>query len=135
MSEYADPANPKSKAGLLSTVSGVHLQGQGTRLRNRRKQRRGRFGIGGGQSLRDRRRSKKSMRPMERLVRQDALYLMVVDMPSQQELDAVRQAIENLANLMVSSNFLKSEAELHRCKYRTYYGSAFSSAMQKCGRS
>ena len=45
MSEYADPTNPKSKAGLLSTVSDGRLQGLGTRHVNRRKQRRGRFGM------------------------------------------------------------------------------------------
>ena len=51
VSEYADPANPKSKAGLLITVSRGHVQGPGTRLMNRRQQRRGRFRVGGDQSL------------------------------------------------------------------------------------
>lgn len=100
-SEYADPANPKSKGGLLSTVSGGYIDPT-SRLTARRKQRRGRLGIGGdqlpGEKRKDRKEQRKSKRPIKRLLRQDALYLMVAEMPTQQEMDAVRQAIENFAD-------------------------------------
>lgn len=94
-SEYADPNNPKSQGGLLTTVSGGHLN-PGSRL----KKRRARLGIGGptGEGVGDRMAKKKSSRPMKKLLRQDALYLMVVDLPSEKEMAAVRNAFEGLAN-------------------------------------
>lgn len=102
VSEYADPANPKSQGNLISTISGGYLKGPGARLTERRKQRRGRLGIGGDQlpieTRRDKKEKRKNNRPLKRLMRQDALYLMVAEMPTQQEMDAVRQAIEGFAD-------------------------------------
>lgn len=94
-SDYADPNNPKSQAGLLSTVSGGNIA-PGSRMRKRR----ARLGIGGptGEGIGDRRAKKKSSRPMKKLLRQDALYLMVVDLPSEREMEAVRNAFEGLGN-------------------------------------
>lgn len=90
-SEYADPNNPKSSAGLLSTVSGGFLS-PGRRVQ----QKRAKLGIGGptGQGTIEKRQKKKGGRPIKKLLRQDALYLMVVDLPSEREMQEVRQAFE-----------------------------------------
>lgn len=94
-SEYADPNNPKSQGGLLSTVSGGYLA-PGSRL----KKRRARMGIGGpnGEGIGDRMAKKKKTRPIKKLLRQDALYLMVADLPTEEEMQAVRHAFEGFAN-------------------------------------
>lgn len=101
-SEYVDPANEKSQRTLISALSGEKVEAPSTRVRRRVKDRRGRLGIGGTQTVVERRQEKragrKSMRPIKRLLRQDALYLMVVDLPSEEEQEAVRRAIEELAD-------------------------------------
>lgn len=95
VSEYADPTNPKESAGLLSTVSGGYLDPS-----RRMKARRAKLGIGGptGEGFGERRAKKKSSRPIKKVLRQDALYLMVVDLPSEQEMVAVREAFEKIGD-------------------------------------
>ena len=101
-SEYADPANKKSQAGLISTLSAGRIEPPSSRIRRRVKGTRARLGVGGDQTILEQRQEKragrKSLRPMKMLLRQDALYLMVVDLPSAAEQDAVRRAIEGLAD-------------------------------------
>lgn len=47
---------------------------------------------------RARRTQRRSLKPMKKLLRQDALYLAVVDLPTHMEQDAVRPAMEALAD-------------------------------------
>ena len=44
----------------------------------------------------ERRKAKRSKRPMRRVLKQDALYLMVVNMPSEEEMRVVKEGLVRL---------------------------------------
>lgn len=61
-------------------------------IQQRRNDRREELGIDrkvGRQARRERRRERKKNRPLKKMMKQDALYLMVVNLPTQEEMDAV----------------------------------------------
>jgi len=101
-SSYSDPTHPQSQADLIGTLSGGKVTSFSSKVMGRRKERRGKLGIGGeqlpGERVLGKRDARKSRRPMKKLLRQDALYLLVADLPTQREMDAVREAVERLAD-------------------------------------
>ena len=75
-SRYSDPTHSASSGRLLPTLTGGAFD---TRLGKRRDARKA---------------NRKSNRPVKRMMHQDALYLMVVNMPSQEELARARAEME-----------------------------------------
>jgi len=96
-SRYSDPNHPASQGGLISTVSGgnVQLKGPLTRLRESPRTKLSRFSV--GQKVKpEAGKPRKRERPVKRLFRQDVLYLMVVNLPSREEQEAVLAELERL---------------------------------------
>ncbi|KAK1857087.1 hypothetical protein CCHR01_00161 [Colletotrichum chrysophilum] len=86
------PSTSSSSGGLLSMATGGKVVGPIGRIQQRRNDRREELGIDrkvGRQARRERRRERKKNRPLKKMMKQDALYLMVVNLPTQEEMDAV----------------------------------------------
>lgn len=101
-SVYADPNHPAGRGGIIAVVSAGKYNPQGFLglggLRNRKKSdSRARTSILHGShdgraqadSIRERRKQRKSRRGLRSLLKQDALYLLFVNMPTKEEMDAV----------------------------------------------
>lgn len=96
-SRYADPAHPASQGGLVSTVTGGNYNPRGPlgKLQDRRSARRPKLGImAGRQPGREGRKQRRNARPLRTLLKTDALYLLVVNMPTKEEMDAVLAEVE-----------------------------------------
>ncbi|KAI1879231.1 hypothetical protein JX265_002185 [Neoarthrinium moseri] len=86
-SKYSDPNHPASTGGLISIASGGKYNPVGPlgRIKQRRADQREEMGMDPPVD----RKERKKNRPMHRLLKADALYLMVVNMPTQEEMDRV----------------------------------------------
>ncbi|KAF9874291.1 hypothetical protein CkaCkLH20_08274 [Colletotrichum karsti] len=82
-----------SSGGLLSMATGGKVVGPVGRIQQRRNDRREMMGIE-RRVGRDARKKRKKNRPLKKMMKQDALYLMVVNLPSQEEMDAVAASLE-----------------------------------------
>ncbi|KAI4600894.1 hypothetical protein KJ359_013057 [Pestalotiopsis sp. 9143b] len=89
-SSYSDPNSAAGSGGLISIATGGKYNPVGPlgRIRNRRSERRGEGDVDRETRLQTRRR-RKDNRPLRRMIKQNALYLMVVNLPSQEEMDRV----------------------------------------------
>lgn len=96
-SRYSDPNHPASQGGLISTISGGAYNPKGPlgKLQDRRNARRSKIGIGGNRPVgKEGRQQRRNMRPLRRVLKTDALYLMVVNLPTQEEMDTVLAELE-----------------------------------------
>ena len=85
-SRWADPNHPVNKGGLITVITGGAIDPE-ARLRQRRACR---DGLGGG-SVSKRQESQGLIKKATRKLHEDVLYLMVVNMPSEEELQAAAQ--------------------------------------------
>ena len=94
-SRYSDPNHLASQGGLVSTFSGGKVQYTGPiqKITDRRNARRSRLGIT-RQAGPEGRKQRKSQRPMRKFLKQDVLYLMIVNMPTREEQDIVLAELE-----------------------------------------
>lgn len=94
-SRYSDPNHPASQGGLVSTFSGGKVQYTGPlqKLTQRRNDRRSRLGIT-RQVGPEARKQRRDMRPMRKFLKQDVLYLMVVNLPTKEEQEIVLAELE-----------------------------------------
>ena len=105
-SRFSDPNHPASQGGLIQTVTGGSVQYQGPlqKLTSRRNARRSRLGIS-RQAGPDARKQRKDNRPTRKMLKQDVLYLMVVNMPTKEEMDTVLAALEQAQKEKPSNDF------------------------------
>ena len=98
-SRFSDPNHPASQGGLVQTFSGGKVQYKGPlqKITDRRNVRRSRLGIS-RQAGREGRTQRKNQRPLRKALRQDVLYLMVVNMPTKEEMDLVLSELEKSKN-------------------------------------
>ena len=80
-SRYSDPNHPAVTGGLISLVTGGHVDPR----RPIKEARKARGPIG---------RIRKADKPLRKILRQDVVYLLVVNLPSEEELEAGRKEIE-----------------------------------------
>jgi hypothetical protein len=97
-SRYSDPNHPASQGGLISIASGgkVNPVGPVGRMRQKRMSKKG-IDPSTAQTLPQKLKERKKKSPMKKALKQDAVYLMVVNLPSQEEMDIVRAAYEGRA--------------------------------------
>ena len=99
--QYADPNSKVNQGGLISLVSGGKVgpsKGVSGRISERRNGRRQRLGIGSKEVGHEARKKRKSNKPLKRMLKQDALYLMVVNMPTKEEMNIVMKELEKVEN-------------------------------------
>ncbi|KAI5920937.1 hypothetical protein F4810DRAFT_680314 [Camillea tinctor] len=92
-SRYSDPNHPASTGGIVAVATGGKYNPVGPigRMQQRWAQRRGKGEDEVG--LRQRREKKG---PLKKVLKQDALYLMVVNMPSREEMERARAELERV---------------------------------------
>ncbi|GAB7356917.1 hypothetical protein MBLNU459_g7769t1 [Dothideomycetes sp. NU459] len=118
-SKYSDPNSAVNQGGSISLASGGRYNptSQLSRINDRRNQRRERLGVGSSANKgplrsamqgdqedapqhrevgRQGRKNRRSRRPLKRVLKADALYLMVVNMPTQEEMDTILQVLEKV---------------------------------------
>ena len=83
-SRYSDPNHPAVTGGLISLVTGGHVD----RRRPIKEARKARGPIGRI------RKATGTDKPLRKILRQDVVYLLVVNLPSEEELEAGRKEIE-----------------------------------------
>lgn len=89
-SRYADPTHPASSGSLISLVTGGKVDPRGVRNKNQK-------GIGGRGGLGLIRGSVgyiRRERPVKKMLRQNVMYLMIVNMPSEEELATAKRELE-----------------------------------------
>ena len=86
-SRYSDPTHPASSGSLISLVTGGHMDTNGRR-RDRRAARGPRGPVG------RLRKATGTDKPIKKLIRQDVVYLMIVNLLSEEEIAAVRAEME-----------------------------------------
>jgi hypothetical protein len=86
-SRYADPNHPASNGGLIGLVTGGNFDPR-ARRRERRQQRGPRRPVG------RLRKATGTDKPLKKLIRQDVVYLMIVNLPSDEEMAAARAEME-----------------------------------------
>ena len=90
-SRYADPNHPANSGSLISLVTGGVVNPQ-ERRQNRRQERRERLSNRIGRPLPQRgQRSRES--PIKRVLQENVMYLMIANMPSEQDLAAARSRL------------------------------------------
>ncbi|KAI1632130.1 hypothetical protein F4809DRAFT_656817 [Biscogniauxia mediterranea] len=87
-SRYSDPNHPASTGGLVAVATGGRYNPVGPvgRVQRRWAERRGKGEVGV--------RQRREKGPLKKVLKQDALYLMVVNMPSPEELERARAELE-----------------------------------------
>lgn len=95
-SRYSDPNHPASTGGMISIATGGKYNPPSPldRLRNRHSDRRQRMGLGASRLGKENRQQRKQNKPLRKLLKQDAIYLMVVNLPTEEEMQAVLKAVE-----------------------------------------
>ncbi|KAH7351267.1 hypothetical protein BKA65DRAFT_396841 [Rhexocercosporidium sp. MPI-PUGE-AT-0058] len=97
-SRYSDPNNPANNGSLVSMLTGGKFNPRGLKNEGWGGRRgRGRGGTREGQGDGPR-RQKKGAAMVKRVLTKDVLYLMIVNMPTEADMEAGRQAISNEAN-------------------------------------
>jgi hypothetical protein len=94
---YADPNHPASQGGMVSIVTGGKYNPTSSRLsgmQERRNARRARLDLSGQPTGPNASEQRKQQRPLRRMLKEDALYLIVVNMPSKDEMAKVMAEIE-----------------------------------------
>ncbi|KAF7533667.1 hypothetical protein G7054_g6887 [Neopestalotiopsis clavispora] len=93
-SDYSDPTTKVGSGGLITMASGGKYNPVGPlgKLRERVSERRAERGTNRSGIMEARKRRKEN-RPLRRMLKQNALYLMVVNLPSQEEMDRVLKEV------------------------------------------
>ena len=97
-SRYADPNHPANSGTILALLTGGHFDPKAKRRGRRAERRARRRGIPLTEN--DVRNAELGRKPMgrqgliKRVLQKDVLYLMIVNLPSQEEMNAVRREVE-----------------------------------------
>ncbi|KAF6231305.1 hypothetical protein HO173_010448 [Letharia columbiana] len=89
-SRYADPNHPASSGSLISLVTGGKVDPRGVNNKNQSK-RAGRGGLG---LIRGSVNYIRREKPVKKMLRQNVMYLMIVNMPSEEELATAKREME-----------------------------------------
>ena len=90
-SAYSDPNSNVSKGNIVSVLTGGKVERQGPvgKLQERGNQMRQKLGVGAKPSPSQARADRKAKKPINKMLKQDALYLLVVNTPTSEEIDRV----------------------------------------------
>ena len=90
-SRYSDPNHPAVTGGLISLVTGGHVDPRRSRKEARKEARKARDPRGPIGRIR---KATGTDKPLKKILRQDVVYLLVVNLPSEEELEATRKEME-----------------------------------------
>lgn len=97
-SRYSDPNHPANSGTLLALLTGGHFDPKGQRRTRRTERRARRRGVQLTETdVKNVEMGRKPMRRqglIRRVLQKDVLYLMIVNLPSQQEMDVVKREME-----------------------------------------
>lgn len=86
-SRYADPNHPASSGSLIGLVTGGNFDPKARRQERRQK-------TGPRRPVSKLRKATGTDKPLKKLIRQDVVYLMIVNLPSDEEMAAARAEME-----------------------------------------
>ncbi|KAL2041759.1 hypothetical protein N7G274_005543 [Stereocaulon virgatum] len=90
-SRYADPNHPANNGSLMGLVTGGNFDPRARRQERRQK-------IGPRRPVGRLRKATGTDKPLKKLIRQDVVYLMIVNLPSDEEMAAARAEMEREKN-------------------------------------
>lgn len=91
-SRYADPNHPANSGSLIGLLTGGHVNPKGRRTRRMGDRREMRSGRRGQEITPETRKRKEGI--VRRTLKKDVLYLMIVNLPSEEEMRLARDAVD-----------------------------------------